>query len=69
MVHMYLQRIVVFSLYVALDDIVSVERVELCFAVLQLVPAEVSLLWIRPSIDYQSTFRHRPADDLEELSG
>ena len=66
---MYLQRIVVFSSNVALDDIVSVERVELCFAVVQLVPAEVSLLWIRPSIDYRSTFRHRPADDLEELSG
>ena len=69
MVHMYLQLIVVFSSNVALDDIVFVERVELCFAVVQLVLAEVSLLWIWPSIDYWSTFRHCLADDLEELSG
>jgi hypothetical protein len=66
---MYLQVVVVFGSNVALDEIVSVERVELSFAVVQLVLAEVSLLWIWPSIDYWSTFRHCLADDLEELSG
>ena len=69
MVHMYLQLIVVFSSNVALDDIVFVERVELSFAAVQLVLAEVSLLWIWPSIDRWSTFRHCLADDLQELSG
>ena len=69
MVHMYLQLVVVFGSNVVLDDVVSVERVELSFAAVQLVLAEVSLLWIWPSIDRWSTFRHCLADDLQEFSG
>ena len=68
MVHMYLQLVVVFGSNVALDDVASVERVELLFAG-QFSVTEVSLLWTRPSIDRWSTFRHSLADDLQELFG
>jgi hypothetical protein len=65
---MYLQLVVVFSTNVALNDVASVERVELLFAG-QFCFTEVSLLWTWPSIDRWSTFRHSLADDLQELSG
>ena len=66
MVHMYLQLVVVFSTNIALDDVASVERIELLFAG-QFSVTEVSLLWTRPLIDSWSAFCHSLADDLQEL--
>ena len=66
MMHMYLQLVVVFSSNVALDDVASVERIELLIAGHR-SGTEVSLLWTRPSIDIWSDFRHGLADDLQEL--